>query len=77
MEIEKELNKNMDIEEVHPILELYRKDVLEKYIECEIILIHDFKEQGKNIDDVLEHLKTTLWHMKNKRAEKIKNELGL
>lgn len=74
---EEESYSILSIKEADPILEKYRKDVIEKYIEYELVLMHEFKEQGKNLNDVIEHLKTTLWYVKNKRAEKIKNELGV
>ena len=67
----------MDIKEADPQLEKHRKDVIEKYIEYEIALLQDFKEQGKSLDDYLEHLKTTLWYVKDQRAHQIKNELGV
>ena len=74
---EEESYSIMDIKEVDPVLEKYRKDVIEKYIEYEIVLMKEFKEQGKNLDDVIDHLKTTLWYVKNQRAQQIKEELGL
>jgi hypothetical protein len=74
---ERESYSIMDIKEVNPQLEKHRKEVIEKYIEYEIVLMQEFKDQGKNLDDFIEHLKTTLWHVKNQRAQQIKNELGL
>jgi len=74
---EEESYSIMDIKEIDPKLEKHRKDVLEKYIEYEIVLLHEFRDQGKNLDDVIEHLKTTLWYVKNQRAQQIKNELGM
>ena len=74
---EKESYSIMDIKEVDPKLEKHRKDVLEKYIEYEIILLNEFRDKGKNLDDVIEHLKTTLWYVKNQRAQQMKNELGM
>ncbi len=66
-----------DIKEVDPQLEKHRKDVIEKYIEYEIVLMQEFKDKGKNLEDFIEHLKTTLWYVKNQRAKQIKNELGM
>ena len=74
---EEESYSIMDIKEVDSVLEKYRKDVIEKYIEYEIVLMKEFKEQGKNLDDIIDHLKTTLWYVKNQRAQQIKEELGL
>lgn len=67
----------MDIREIDPRLEKHRKDVLEEYIEYGIVLMHEFKDQGKNLDDVIEHMKTILWYVKNQRAQQIKEELGM
>ncbi len=74
---EKESYSIMDIREADPQLEKHRKDVLEKYMEYEIVLMHEFKDQGKSLDDVIEHMKTILWYMKNQRAQQIKEELGM
>ena len=74
---EKESYNIMDFKEVDPRLEKHRKDVLEKYLEYWIVLMHEFKDQGKNLDDIIEHMKTILWYLKNQRAEQIKEELGL
>ena len=67
----------MDIKEADPQLEKHRKEVIEKYIEYEIALMKGFKEQGKSIDVYIDHLKTTLWYIKEQRAQQIKNELGV
>jgi hypothetical protein len=67
----------MDIKEADSQLEKYRKEVIEKYIEYEIALMQDFKEQGKSLDEYINHIKTTLWYVKNERAQQIKNELGV
>jgi len=67
----------MDIKEIDPKLEKHRKEVIEKYIEYEIVLMQDFRDQGKNLDDFIEHMKTILWYVKNERAQQIKNEIGL
>ena len=67
----------MDIKEADPHLEKYRKDIIEKYIEYEICLMQDFKEQGKSIDDYIEYMKTILWYFKDQRAHQIKKELGV
>ena len=53
------------------------RDVIEKYMEYEIVLMHEFKEKGKNLDDYLEHIKTTLWFVKDQRAHQISEELKL
>ncbi|UCH71412.1 MAG: hypothetical protein JSW62_03165 [Thermoplasmatales archaeon] len=74
---EEESYSIMDIKEVDPILEKYRKEVIEKYLEYEIVLLHEFRDEGKNLDDVIEHMKIALWYVKNQRAEQIKNKLGL
>ena len=57
---EKESYNILDLKEADPILEKHRRDVIEKYMEYEIVLMHEFKEKGKNLDDYLEHIKTTL-----------------
>lgn len=67
----------MDIGEADTRLEKRRKDILEKYIEYGIVLMHEFKDQGKSLDDVIEHMKTILWYVKNQRAQQIKEELGM
>ena len=67
----------MDIKEADPLLEKHRKEVIEKYIEYEIALIQEFKEQGKSLNDYLDHMKTTLWYIKNQRAQQIEKELGI
>ena len=74
---EKESYSIMDIREADSQLEKHRKDVIEKYIEYELVLMHEFKDQGKSLDDAIEHMKTTLWNIKNQRAEQIKEELGM
>ncbi|UCD13121.1 MAG: hypothetical protein JSW60_06055 [Thermoplasmatales archaeon] len=66
-----------DIRETNPQLEKHRRDVIEKYMEYEIVLMHEFKDQDKTLDDVIEHMKTTLWYVKNQRAQRIKKELGM
>ena len=45
----------MDIKEADPLLEKYRKDIIEKYIEYEICLMLDFKEQGKSFDNYIDY----------------------
>jgi len=67
----------MDIIEADPQLEKHRKDVIEKYLEYEIALMHDFNEKGKSFGDYIEHIKTTLWYVKDQRAQQIKKELGM
>jgi len=42
-----------DIREADPQLEKHRKDVIEKYLEYEIVLMKEFKDEGKTLDDVL------------------------
>ncbi|UCF13392.1 MAG: hypothetical protein JSW06_03820 [Thermoplasmatales archaeon] len=74
---EKEAYGIMDFKEIDPQLEKHRKEVLEKYIEYEIVLMHEFKDQGKSLDDFLEHMKIILWNVKNQRAQQIKEELGV
>ena len=67
----------MDFKEADPLLEKHRKDVIEKYIEYELSLLQDFNERGKSLDDYIDHMKTILWYVKDKRAHQIKEELGL
>ena len=74
---EEESYSIMDIKEADPLLEKHRKEVIEKYLEYEIVLMHEFRDEGKNLDDVIEHMKITLWYVKNQRAQQIKNEIGL
>ena len=74
---EKESYSILDFKEADPILEKHRKDVIEKFMEYEIVLMHEFKDKGKNLDDYLEHIKTTLWFVKDQRAHKINEELKL
>jgi hypothetical protein len=74
---EEESYSIMDIKEADPKLEKHRKEVIEKYIEYEIALMQDFKEQGKSLDDYIDHIKTTLWYVKDQRAQQIKKELGM
>jgi transposase len=74
---EEESYSIMDIKEADPKLEKHRKEVIEKYIEYEIALLQDFKEQDKSINDYIDHMKTTLWYIKEQRAQQIKNELGI
>ena len=74
---EEESYSIMDIKEADPQLEKHRKEVIEKYIEYEIVLMQDFKEQGKSFDDYIDQMKTTLWYVKDQRAKQIKKELGM
>ena len=67
----------MDIKEADPQLEKHRKEVIEKYIEYQIVIMQDFKEQGKSFNDYIEHMKTILWNVKNQRAQQIEKELGI
>ena len=63
----------VDIEEKKVI----RKEVIENYIEYDIAMMQDFKEQGKSLDNYIDHMKTILWFIKDQRAQQIKTELGL
>jgi hypothetical protein len=74
---EEESYSIMDIKEIDPQLEKHRKEVIEKYLEYEIVLMHEFRDEGKNLDDFIEHLKIALWYVKNQRAQQIKNEIGI
>ena len=74
---EEESYSIVDIKEVDPQLEKHRKDVIEKYIEYEIVLMQEFRDQGRTLDDFIEQMKTALWYVKNQRAQQIKNELGI
>jgi len=67
----------MDIKEADPQLEKHRKEVIEKYIEYELVLMNDFKNQGKSFDDYIDYMKTILWYIKEVRAELIKKDLGV
>jgi hypothetical protein len=67
----------MDIKEADPRLEKHRKEVIEKYLEYELVLMQDFKIKGKSLDDYFEYMKTILWYIKEERAESIKRELGV
>ena len=67
----------MDIKEADPRLEKHRKEVIEKYLEYELVLMNDFKNQGKSFDDYIEYMKTILWYIKEVRAELIKKDLGV
>jgi hypothetical protein len=75
--IDEESYSIMYIKEADPQLEKHRKEVIEKYIEYEIALMQDFKEQGKSLEDFIDHMKTTLWYVKDQRAQQIKKELGI
>ena len=74
---EKELYSRMDIKEADPQHEKHRKEVIEQYFEYEIALMQNFKEQGKSLNDYIDHVKTTLWYIKDQRAQQIKKELGM
>jgi hypothetical protein len=74
---EKESYGILDIREADPQLEKHRKDVLEKYLEYEIVLLRECNEQGKSLEDVIEQMKTVLWYVKNERMQQIENEFGL
>jgi len=66
-----------DIREADPQLEKHRKDVLEKYLEYEFVLLKSFNDSGKTLDDVIDQMKTVLWYVKNERMQHISNEFGL
>jgi hypothetical protein len=74
---EKESYRIFDIKEADPQLEKHRKDVLEKYLEYEFVLLKSFNEQGKTLVDVIDQIKTILWFVKNERMQHINNEFGL
>lgn len=74
---EKESYSILDFKEADPSLERHRKDVIEKFMEYEVVLLNEYKVQGKTLDDYLEHMKTTLWYVKDQRAHQINDELGL
>ena len=67
----------LDIKEADPLLEKHRKDVLEKYLEYGLVLVKKFKNDGKTLDDLLEHIKTILWYVKDQRAREIEEEFGV
>lgn len=67
----------LDIREADTQLEKHRKDVLEKYLEYEIVLLRECNKQGKSLEDVIEQMKTVLWYVKNERMQQIENEFGL
>ncbi len=74
---EKETVGVMDLKEADSINEQHRMDIIEKFLEYQIILLNKFKDENKTIDEYLEHLKMTLWHIKENRAQQFQNELGL
>lgn len=74
---EKETYSILDIREIDPQLEKHRKDVLEKYLEYGFVLLKNFGDQGKTLDDVIEHVRTILWFVKNERMHQINDEIGL
>jgi hypothetical protein len=67
----------MDIKEADPQLEKHRKEVIEKYIDYELVLMNDFKIQGKSLEDYIDYMKIILWYIKEVRAESIKKDLGV
>ena len=67
----------MDVKEGDPILEKHRKEVIEKYLEYGASVIQRYIEEGKDLHDLLEKIKHTLWVIKNDRAEQIESELGI
>ena len=50
---EEESYNIMNIKEADSRLERYRKDIIEKYIEYEIVKMLEFKERGKSFDDFI------------------------
>ncbi len=66
-----------EFKEADPILENFRKDVIEKFIEYEIVVMQDFMDKGKSLSEYIEHMKMILWHIKDKRAHQINKEFGL
>ncbi len=74
---EKETYSILDVREIDPQLEKHRKDVLEKYLEYGFILLQNFRDQGKTLDDVIEQVRTILWFVKNERMRQINDEIGL
>jgi hypothetical protein len=74
---EKESYGILDIREADPQLEKHRKDVLEKYLEFELVFMMKLRDQGKNLDDLIDQMKTSLWYVKNERMQQIRSELGL
>jgi len=66
-----------DMKEADPQFEKHRKDVLEKYLEFEIVSLQNSRAEGKTLDDVIEQMKTVLWYVKNERMQQINDELGL
>jgi len=64
-----------DIEE-NPLLEKYRKQVLMKYIEYNIILVQRYIDERKTLSDLLDFAKDVLWFTKNKQVEEIEQEIG-
>jgi len=66
-----------DMKEVDPHLEKHRKDIAEKYLEYEIVLLQKARDQGKTFDEVIEQMKTMLWYIKNERMQQMNNEFGL
>ena len=69
--------KIMEFKEADSYLEKHKKDVIEKYIEYEIAIMQDFKDQGKSFDEYIDYTKTILWNIKDQRAQIIKKELGM
>jgi hypothetical protein len=74
---ERETYSILDIREADPQLEKHRKDVIEKYLEYGFMSLRKAKEQGKNLDDVIDEMKTVLWFVKNERMQQVNSELGL
>jgi hypothetical protein len=67
----------MDIKEADPQLEKHGKEVIEKYLEYELTVIQRYIDEGKNLPDLLESVKNTLWFIKNERVEQMDKELGI
>ena len=75
--MEKNLQGVMEKIELLPILEKQRKETIEHCLEYELNMLQNFKNNGKNIDDVIEYVKIALWNIKNQRAERIKKDLEI
>jgi hypothetical protein len=47
----------LDFKEADPVLKKHRKDVIEKFMEYELVVLHDFKDEGKHLDDYNDYVK--------------------
>ena len=66
-----------DFKETDPLFEELRRDIIEKFIEYEIVIMQDFKDKGKSLSDYIDHMKMILWNIKDKRVHRINKEFGL